>query len=45
MRAILMTEAGPADVLQFTEVAEPEISEPSQIKVQLKAASVNPVDT
>jgi len=45
MRAILMTEVGPADVLQFTEVAEPEITEPTQIKVQLKAASVNPVDT
>ena len=45
MRAILMTDVGPADVLQLTEVDEPQISTPTQIKVQLKAASVNPVDT
>ena len=45
MRAILMTDVGPADVLQLAEVDEPAITEPTQIKVQLKAASVNPVDT
>ncbi len=45
MRAILMTDVGGADVLQLTEVDEPTIDEPTQIKVQLKAASVNPVDT
>jgi NADPH2:quinone reductase len=45
MRAILMTDVGPADVLQFTQVDDPEISEPTQVKVKLKAASVNPVDT
>jgi NADPH2:quinone reductase len=45
MRAVLMTAIGPADVLQVTEVDEPQISSPTQIKVKLKAASVNPVDT
>lgn len=45
MRAILMTDVGPADVLQFTQVDDPEISEPTQVKVKLKAVSVNPVDT
>ena len=45
MRAILMTDVGPADVLQLAEVDEPQISSPTQIKVRLKAASVNPVDT
>lgn len=45
MRAILMTDTGPADVLQLAEVDEPKISSPTQIKVQLKAAGVNPVDT
>ncbi len=45
MRAILMTDVGPADVLQLTEVDEPQISSATQIKVQLKAAGVNPVDT
>ena len=45
MRAVLMTEVGPADVLHAVEVEEPEISSPTQIKVRLKAAGVNPVDT
>jgi NADPH:quinone reductase len=46
MRAILMTATGPArEVLQETEVATPEITLPTQIRVQLKAAGVNPVDT
>jgi NADPH2:quinone reductase len=45
MRAILMTDVGPADVLQLAVVDEPQISSPTQIKVRLKAASVNPVDT
>lgn len=45
MRAILMTDVGPASVLEYTEVDEPQITKPTQIKVQLKAASVNPVDT
>lgn len=45
MRAILMTDVGPADVLQLAEVDEPQISSPTQIKVRLKAAGVNPVDT
>jgi NADPH2:quinone reductase len=45
MKAVLMTEAGPADVLQLADVDEPQITSPTQIKVQLKAAGVNPVDT
>ena len=45
MRAVLMTAPGPADVLQVTEVDEPQISSPTQIKVKFKAVSVNPVDT
>ena len=41
-----MTAAGaPADVLQLVDTAEPEITAPDQIKVQLKAAGINPVDT
>jgi NADPH2:quinone reductase len=40
-----MTEVGPADLLQAVEVEEPQISAPTQIKVKLKAAGVNPVDT
>ena len=45
MKAVLMTAAGSADVLQLTDVDEPQITSPTQIKVQLKAAGVNPVDT
>ena len=46
MKAIHMTAPGPAeDVLTVVEVPEPEITAGSQIKVRLKAAGVNPVDT
>ena len=46
MKAILMTAAGSADeVLEATNIPEPEISSPTQIKVQLQAAGVNPIDT
>jgi len=45
MKAMLMTAVGDPDVLLFQEIAEPEISTPTQIKIKLKAAGVNPVDT
>jgi NADPH2:quinone reductase len=46
MKAIHMTAPGPAaEVLELVEVPEPDITEASQIKVRLKAAGVNPVDT
>ncbi len=46
MKAIHMSDTGPADkVLQLVEIAEPEITSPTQLKVRLKAAGVNPVDT
>jgi NADPH2:quinone reductase len=45
MKAIHMTATGPAaDVLQLVDLPEPEINTPTSIKVQLKAAGVNPVD-
>lgn len=41
-----MTGTGSArEVLQLTEVPTPEISSPTQVRVQLLAAGVNPVDT
>ena len=41
-----MTAMGPADeVLQDVDIPEPRISSPTEIKVQLKAAGVNPIDT
>jgi NADPH2:quinone reductase len=46
MYAIQMTAAGPADeVLKEVDIPEPEITRPTQIKVRLKAAGVNPIDT
>lgn len=45
MKAILMTAAGGPDALQLQDVPAPEITSPTQIKVRLKAAGINPVDT
>jgi NADPH2:quinone reductase len=46
MKAIHMTAAGPAqEVLKVVEIPEPPIVTPSQIKVRLRAAGINPVDT
>jgi NADPH:quinone reductase len=45
MKAILMTAIGNADVLTVQNIAEPEITTATQIKVKLKAAGINPVDT
>ncbi len=45
MQAILMTSTGEPEVLQPAEVAEPGVTTVTGIKVQLKAAGVNPVDT
>ena len=45
MKAIMMTAIGNPDVLQLRDIDEPQISTATQIKVRLKAAGVNPVDT
>lgn len=45
MKAIVMTAIGGPDVLKFQDISEPEISEATQIKVKLRAAGINPVDT
>jgi NADPH:quinone reductase len=45
MKAIVMTATGNPDVLQYQDIAEPQITKPSQIKIKLAAAGVNPVDT
>ncbi|MEW5972722.1 MAG: zinc-binding dehydrogenase [Pseudomonadota bacterium] len=45
MRAMLMTAAGGPEVLQLADVPEPTLSRPSQVKVRLRAAGVNPIDT
>jgi NADPH2:quinone reductase len=45
MKAIMMTAVGDSNVLQLQDIEEPQISTPTQIKVRLNAAGVNPVDT
>jgi NADPH:quinone reductase len=45
MKAIVMTATGNPDVLQYQDIPEPQITKPTQVKVKLAAAGVNPVDT
>jgi NADPH2:quinone reductase len=45
MKAILMTRTGPAEVLTLGDIPEPVLTEPTQIKVRLRAAGINPIDT
>ncbi len=45
MKAILLRALGEPDVLRLEAIAEPEITRPTQIKVKVMAAGVNPIDT
>jgi NADPH2:quinone reductase len=45
MKSIVMTAVGEPDVLKFQDSHEPEITLPTEVKVKLMAAGVNPVDT
>ena len=45
MKAVIMTETGGPEVLQVTEIDEPNIGQPTELKVRLKAAGINPIDT
>lgn len=45
MKAVLMPTIGEPDVLSVQSLPEPEIQLPTQLKVRVKAAGVNPVDT
>ncbi len=40
-----MTEAGPPSVLEWREMPEPVLRSPTDLKVRLHAAGVNPIDT
>lgn len=44
MRAIVVNDYGPPDVMRIREVATPEAG-PSQVLARIEAAGVNPVDT
>ncbi len=45
MKAILMTAAGGADVLQLADIGMPELPSPNHMRVKLAAAGINPLDT
>jgi len=45
MKAILMSEPGAPDVLKFSEIDEPDSPEGNQIKVRIRSAGINPIDT
>lgn len=45
MKAAVMTATGSPEVLQIQDLPEPQITSPTQVKVRLRAAGINPVDT
>lgn len=45
MQAIVMRETGGPEVLRLESLPDPQISSPTEIRVQLKAAGINPIDT
>ena len=45
MKAVLMTAVGEPEVLRLREIPEPKLQAATQLKVRLKAAGINPVDT
>lgn len=45
MKAVVMTKAGSPEVLELQEVLTPQIKNPTELFIKLKAAGVNPIDT
>ena len=45
MKAIVITTPGAPEVLQLTEVPQPQIQNDTEILIRLHAAGVNPIDT
>jgi NADPH:quinone reductase len=45
MKAIVMTNPGTPEQLQLQDVPQPQITQPHQMLIRLKAAGVNPIDT
>lgn len=45
MKAVVMTAPGGPEVLQLQEVPEPQIRHDRDLRIRLKAAGVNPIDT
>ena len=45
MKAVLMQEAGDVNVLVYRDIEDPQITTETQVKIAIKAAGVNPIDT
>lgn len=45
MKAVVMTAAGPPEMLQVQTLPRPHIQQPRDLLVRLRAAGVNPIDT
>lgn len=45
MKAVMMTALGGPEVLQWRDVPVPDIQHPHELRVSIKAAGINPVDT
>jgi len=45
MKACLFAQPGSAEVLTYTDLPQPEIQHNTEMRVRLKAAGVNPIDT
>jgi len=45
MKAIVMTATGSVDGLHLYDIDEPEIVQATEVKIKIKAAGVNPIDT
>lgn len=45
MKVVQLTKHGDPDLLEISEIADPEIKKPTEVKIKLKAAGINPVDT
>lgn len=45
MKAIVMTARGSVDGLHLSDIDEPEIAKATEVKIIIKAAGVNPIDT
>ncbi|MBI5462872.1 MAG: alcohol dehydrogenase, partial [Gammaproteobacteria bacterium] len=45
MKAVTMTATGGPEVLQACELPEPRIMAADQVKVKLRGAGINPIDT
>jgi NADPH:quinone reductase len=45
MKAMVMTRPGGVDVLELRDITEPTIHTPTQVKVAIQCAGINPIDT